>query len=768
MKLSSGEIDRLVPGPNKAFTKGENGVWTLTVAPLLPGIYEYAFDVDGVSMADPSSPNVVGNVRGARGTVEVPGPTGSPRHDEWRPTAHGSVTMHWYDSKATGTRRLSTSTRRRATARRQRSTRCSTSCTAPATTTRTGRPWPRQRHRRQPPRRRQDDAMVIAMTDGHAYRPQQGEQGGGEGAEDVRGRPARRRRAARREGLSRRDRPRLPAIAGLSMGGAQTLNVGLGHADRFAWIGAFSAAVIGVDAKVTALAASAAAFNKGSRLLWLRIGKDDFLLQQNRALVESLKKAGIVHDTRNRRRPHVGRVAQGARRLPAQAVQAGRCRAGNGSATSAQAHRDAPPAGRCRTRRAATGDGRQFGRGSGRRAVACSRRPSRPSRSARWSPAPRARRARRRPPGGRRAAPARRSPPLASPHPCPPAARPARAARPRVLAVEAGQPGRGRWRTSASGSRVSAISVGTTPGPVRSHRLRATAARTLAAAWLAARHNVAVRRRPACRAPMPLPRPPSCRILQQRHQHGFGVAGEGEARIETELAEHVDPSRRSGGPEIGTTPRRPRTRRGGALVERVDQVPELRDLGVRGDRGSGGVRQQRGGRARGVVHGHAPVSKAPAARGVPADRSMKRTVAASRALWAAETETCYAWKRGSDCDRPAGGRTAIPGVRFRCRCPGGGARARKSVRIGTAAGDAHVIGLRLAQGLVHALPGRTARRWSRCPRRAAERGQGLPSRDPSNAAVNTPSTFSTPVKSEICAHSTSSVPGLEESRMRAM
>ena len=47
---------------------------------------------------------------------------------------------------------------------------------------------------------------------------------------------------------------------------------------------------------MTALAANAAAFNKGSRLLWLRIGKDDFLLQQNRTLVESLKKAGIVHE----------------------------------------------------------------------------------------------------------------------------------------------------------------------------------------------------------------------------------------------------------------------------------------------------------------------------------------------------------------------------------------------------------------------------------------------------------------------------------------
>ena len=298
VKLSSGEIDRFVPGPNKAFTKGENGVWTLTVSPLPPGIYEYAFDVDGVSMADPSSPNVVGNVRGARGTVEVPGPAGSPRRDEWRPTAHGSVTMHWYDSKATGTRRrvhvytppgYSASTKKYPVlyllhgagdndahwAALGRANVIADNLLADGKMT----------------------PMVIAMTDGHAYRPQQGEQGGREKAlkmfeDDLLGDVVPLVEKGYRVETSRDRR----AIAGLSMGGAQTLNVGLGHADRFAWIGAFSAAVIGVDAKVTALAANAAAFNKGSRLLWLRIGKDDFLLQQNRTLVESLKKAGIVHE----------------------------------------------------------------------------------------------------------------------------------------------------------------------------------------------------------------------------------------------------------------------------------------------------------------------------------------------------------------------------------------------------------------------------------------------------------------------------------------
>ena len=78
-------------------------------------------------------------------------------------------------------------------------------------------------------------------------------------------------------------------------GGGQTLNVGLGHPDRYAYLGVFSAATGGSETHVQALAKNAAAFNKDSRLFWIRIGKDDFLLEQNRALVESLKKAGITH-----------------------------------------------------------------------------------------------------------------------------------------------------------------------------------------------------------------------------------------------------------------------------------------------------------------------------------------------------------------------------------------------------------------------------------------------------------------------------------------
>ena len=41
--------------------KDEQGVWSLTVGPVAPGIYDAAFDVDGLRITDPLSPNVFGN-----------------------------------------------------------------------------------------------------------------------------------------------------------------------------------------------------------------------------------------------------------------------------------------------------------------------------------------------------------------------------------------------------------------------------------------------------------------------------------------------------------------------------------------------------------------------------------------------------------------------------------------------------------------------------------------------------------------------------------
>ena len=63
-------------------------------------------------------------------------------------------------------------------------------------------------------------------------------------------------------------------MAGLSMGGGQTLQITLTHLDKFAWIGSFSAPMRNFDAKTSydGVFADPAAFNKKVKLLWIGAG----------------------------------------------------------------------------------------------------------------------------------------------------------------------------------------------------------------------------------------------------------------------------------------------------------------------------------------------------------------------------------------------------------------------------------------------------------------------------------------------------------------
>jgi enterochelin esterase family protein len=73
------------------------------------------------------------------------------------------------------------------------------------------------------------------------------------------------------------------AIAGLSMGGLESVSIGLHHTDRFAWIGGMSAAVFDPHFLPTLPALDAKSANL--RLFWIACGTDEPLLAPNRALV---------------------------------------------------------------------------------------------------------------------------------------------------------------------------------------------------------------------------------------------------------------------------------------------------------------------------------------------------------------------------------------------------------------------------------------------------------------------------------------------------
>jgi enterochelin esterase family protein len=87
------------------------------------------------------------------------------------------------------------------------------------------------------------------------------------------------------------------AIAGLSMGGAEALLVGLNHTADFAHIGAFSSGGLGqgnYDPSFPGITAqSAAEINASLRLLWVACGSEDGLFPANQKFIAWLKEKGL-------------------------------------------------------------------------------------------------------------------------------------------------------------------------------------------------------------------------------------------------------------------------------------------------------------------------------------------------------------------------------------------------------------------------------------------------------------------------------------------
>ena len=80
------------------------------------------------------------------------------------------------------------------------------------------------------------------------------------------------------------------AIAGLSMGGLESVSIGLQHPELFAWVGGMSSALgtSGYDTRFPVDAARAKL-----RLLWIGCGTDDHLITGNRNFVTWAKQKGL-------------------------------------------------------------------------------------------------------------------------------------------------------------------------------------------------------------------------------------------------------------------------------------------------------------------------------------------------------------------------------------------------------------------------------------------------------------------------------------------
>ena len=279
--------------------KDEAGVWTVTAGPLAPAIYSYSFVIDGVRDIDPNRPDIKLGVTSSSSMVEVPGD--APLFYDPQPVPHGTVHVHWYESKAVGALRsfyvYTPPGYERSKAKYpvlyllhgSGDTECGWVTVGRANLILDNLI---AAHNAVP--------MIVVMPFGHPQ-PAVGLGLAGAASSD-------RELFAKdllgdvmplAESEYRIDaRPEARAIAGLSMGGGQSLNIGLTHLDRFRWIGVFSAAMRGDEdpaQKFADIFADPAATNRKIKLFWIACGKSDGLYPSAERLDQALTEHKIEH-----------------------------------------------------------------------------------------------------------------------------------------------------------------------------------------------------------------------------------------------------------------------------------------------------------------------------------------------------------------------------------------------------------------------------------------------------------------------------------------
>jgi enterochelin esterase-like enzyme len=87
----------------QAMTRDTSDLWSVTVGPVEPDIYPYSFVVDSVQVADPNNKYIFANERFKRSIVEIPGKTTLVHSLQNVP--HGKISYRYYKSKTLGTTR---------------------------------------------------------------------------------------------------------------------------------------------------------------------------------------------------------------------------------------------------------------------------------------------------------------------------------------------------------------------------------------------------------------------------------------------------------------------------------------------------------------------------------------------------------------------------------------------------------------------------------------------------------------------------------------
>ncbi len=297
--------DFLPAGPGPKLEKDEQGVWSYTAGPLAPDFYSYSFTVDGVRTLDPKNAMVKQGINSLDNMFELPGAEAAFEANQQVP--HGDIRTVWFSSTVLET---------------QRSMRVYTPPGYDAAKTKypvlyllhgggdEDSGWSTigragfildnllAQGKIKP--------MVVVMPNGSLPRPP-----AAPGAQPSPGLFADRFTDHLMKDIvpyvERHFRvlatPQQRAIAGLSMGGMQTLAVVMTNPDQFGYVGVFSSGIASFRQDTNAVEefekrydktlGDKDSFNKSVKLLWFSIGEKDFLHKANENAMDVMKRHGI-------------------------------------------------------------------------------------------------------------------------------------------------------------------------------------------------------------------------------------------------------------------------------------------------------------------------------------------------------------------------------------------------------------------------------------------------------------------------------------------
>ncbi len=284
-----------------ALAKDEKGVWSVTTGPMEPNAYRYAFDVDGAQVLDPKNTATSESNTSVRSSLFVPG--AGAEFMAMNNVPHGAMRTVWYRSSSLDTTRrmhIYTPPGYDLSAERYpvlyllhgggdnddswgtvgRAGFILDNLLAAGKT----------------------KPMVVVMPAGHVPGPIMQAMGASPDEDKFSADLLNDVLPYVEKNLRVKTGPGDRAIAGLSMGGVQTLNIGLNHLDKFSQIGVFSSGwfpeVLTKVKQERSAGWSSEAAKKRLKLFWIAAGKDDIALQNSRNMVAFFNEIGLPHSFR--------------------------------------------------------------------------------------------------------------------------------------------------------------------------------------------------------------------------------------------------------------------------------------------------------------------------------------------------------------------------------------------------------------------------------------------------------------------------------------